>query len=144
MLLGAQNDDDENEETRCKNVRRTEMFVFLKESILRIGTFFQSLDPLYHGVNLQPDYSLESHNQDMDSFMTHYDNKKKRARAIIDFERNEDDELGFCKNDIITILSQNDEHCWVGELHGHVGWFPAKFVQLIDERSKEYSSAGEN
>lgn len=24
------------------------------------------------------------------------------------------------------------------------GWFPAKFVQLLDERSKEYSSAGDD
>lgn len=36
----------------------------------------------------------------------------------IDFERRDDDELGFRKNDIITIISQKDEHCWVGELNG--------------------------
>lgn len=24
------------------------------------------------------------------------------------------------------------------------GWFPAKFVQLLDERSKQYSSAGDD
>jgi hypothetical protein len=35
-----------------------------------------------------------------------------------DFERHDDDELGFRKNDIITIISQKDEHCWVGELNG--------------------------
>ena len=99
---------------------------------------------MYHGVNLQPDYSLDSHNDDIEKFMTSCHNKQKRARAIIDFERNEDDELGFCKNDIITIISQKDEHCWVGELHGHIGWFPAKFVQLLDERSKQYSSAGDD
>ena len=37
-------------------------------------------------------------------------------RAILDFERRDDDELGFRKNDIVTIVSQRDEHCWVGEL----------------------------
>ena len=36
----------------------------------------------------------------------------------IDFERHDDDELGFRKNDIITIVSQRDEHCWIGELNG--------------------------
>ena len=41
----------------------------------------------------------------------------------------DDDELGFRKNDIITIVSQRDEHCWVGELNGHTGWFPAKLVR---------------
>lgn len=37
---------------------------------------------------------------------------------LLDFERHDDDELGFRKNDIITIISQKDEHCWVGELNG--------------------------
>lgn len=37
---------------------------------------------------------------------------------ISDFERHDDDELGFRKNDIITIISRKDEHCWVGELNG--------------------------
>ena len=143
ILIGAQNDDEETD-TRCKNIRRTEMFIYLRESILKIGTFFQGLDPKYHGIKLQPDYSIESHDKDIELFMTSSDNKMKRARAIIDFERNEDDELGFIKNDLITILSQRDEHCWVGELHGHIGWFPAKFVQIVDERSKQYSSAGDD
>ena len=49
--------------------------------------------------------------------------------------------IGFRKNDIITIVSQRDEHCWVGELNGLTGWFPAKLVQVLDERrySKLYS-----
>jgi len=70
--------------------------------------------------------------------------KLKRARAILDFERKDDDELGFRKNDIITIVSQRDEHCWVGELNGHTGWFPAKLVEVLDERSKQYSFAGDD
>jgi len=37
-----------------------------------------------------------------------------------------------------------DEHCWIGELNGKHGWFPAKFVQLVDERSKLYSLAGDD
>ena len=52
--------------------------------------------------------------------------KRKRARAVADFERRDDDELGFRKNDIVNIVSQRDEHCWVGELNGLTGWFPAK------------------
>ena len=55
-----------------------------------------------------------------------------------DFERHDADELGFRKNDVITVLSRRDEHCWVGELNGLSGWFPAKFVELLDERSKLY------
>ena len=143
MLTGAQNDDEESD-PRCKNIRRTEMFVFLRESVLRIGTFFQGLEPEYHGASLSPDYSVESHTQDIEIFMTSSGNNKKRARAVLDFERREDDELGFIKNDLITIHSMTDEHCWVGELNGHIGWFPAKFVELVDERSKQYSRAGDD
>ena len=66
------------------------------------------------------------------------------CRAVIDFERRDDDELGFRKNDIITIISERDEHCWVGELNGHQGWFPAKLVEPLDERTKQYSFAGDD
>ena len=38
----------------------------------------------------------------------------------------------------------SDEHCWIGELRGLVGWFPAKFVEVLDERSKDYTSAGDD
>lgn len=61
-----------------------------------------------------------------------------------DFERHDPDELGFRKNDILTIISQKDEDCWIGELNGLVGWFPARFVELLDERSKVYVAAGDD
>ena len=32
----------------------------------------------------------------------------------------------------------------MGELNGLRGWFPAKFVELLDERSKFYTSAGDD
>ena len=38
---------------------------------------------------------------------------------------------------LLQIISQKDEHCWIGELNGLRGWFPAKFVELLDERSKQ-------
>ena len=37
---------------------------------------------------------------------------------------------------------KKDDYCWIGELGGHQGWFPAKLVDVLDERSKEYSFAG--
>ena len=39
----------------------------------------------------------------------------------------------FRKNDIITIISEKDEHCWVGEVNGLRGWFPAKFVEAREQ-----------
>lgn len=32
----------------------------------------------------------------------------------------------------------------MGELNGLRGWFPAKFVEILDERSKQYSRAGDD
>lgn len=49
----------------------------------------------------------------------------------------------FRKNDIITIISEKDEHCWVGEVNGLRGWFPAKFVEVVDERGKSYTIYGD-
>lgn len=52
-----------------------------------------------------------------------------------DFERHDDDELGFRKNDIITIISQKDEHCWIGELNGLRGikqiYYKILFIILV-------------
>lgn len=49
--------------------------------------------------------------------------------SFADFERHDDDELGFRKNDIITIISQKDEHCWVGELNGLRGKNPTTEIE---------------
>lgn len=49
---------------------------------------------------------------------------------IVDFERHDDDELGFRKNDIITIISQKDEHCWVGELNGLRGNICERYIYI--------------
>ncbi|GIX69302.1 small G protein signaling modulator 3 [Caerostris extrusa] len=87
---------------------------------------------------------MEGHARDQEIFANVARNRRRRAKACLDFERHDDDELGFRKNDIITIISQKDEHCWIGELNGLRGWFPAKFVELLDERSKQYSSAGDD
>jgi len=69
-------------------------------------------------VELSPDYSMESHQRDHENYVACSRSHRRRAKALLDFERHDDDELGFRKNDIITIISQKDEHCWVGELNG--------------------------
>ncbi|XP_064478602.1 small G protein signaling modulator 3 homolog [Ornithodoros turicata] len=131
------------DDLRSKNVRQTEILVDLREGILQIARHFQTLDPKLR-VNLVSDYSMESHARDHENFANVSRSRHRRAKALLNFERHDDDELGFRKNDIITIVSQKDEHCWIGELNGLRGWFPAKFVDLLDERSKQYSSAGDD
>ncbi|XP_016060794.1 PREDICTED: small G protein signaling modulator 3 isoform X1 [Miniopterus natalensis] len=186
------------EALKAKNIKQTELVADLREAILRVARHFQCTDPKNCNVELTPDYSMESHQRDHENYVACSRSHRRRAKALLDFERHDDDELGFRKNDIITIISQKDEHCWVGELNGlrgealvwtpagggglvtplhhscflqpatglslssapwgesvgtpgfsqdpasPTGWFPAKFVEVLDERSKEYSIAGDD
>ncbi|XP_005379376.1 PREDICTED: small G protein signaling modulator 3 isoform X3 [Chinchilla lanigera] len=147
--------EDDLEALKAKNVKQTELVASLREAILRVARHFQCTDPKNCSVELTPDYSMESHQRDHENYVACSRSHRRRAKALLDFERHDDDELGFRKNDIITapeprpaapvqIVSQKDEHCWVGELNGLRGWFPAKFVEVLDERSKEYSIAGDD
>ncbi|XP_071486409.1 small G protein signaling modulator 3 homolog [Diadema antillarum] len=135
---------DDKMDLKAKNIRQTELVSDLREAIQQIGRHFQAIDPKNAKISLIPDYSLESHQKDHEQFVNITRTRKRRAKALLDFERHDDDELGFRKNDIITIISQKDEHCWVGELNGLRGWFPAKFVEILDERSKQYTMAGDD
>jgi hypothetical protein len=141
LLFGDETNEDD---IKSKNIRQTEILVDLREAILQVARHFMSVDPKLSKVVLMPDYSMESHARDHNNYVNVSRTRKRRAKALLDFERHDDDELGFRKNDIITIISQKDEHCWVGELNGLRGWFPAKFVELLDERSKQYSCAGDD
>ena len=53
--------------------------------------------------NLQADYTMESHALDLENYVNVARNRRRRAKALLDFERHDDDELGFRKNDIITV-----------------------------------------
>ncbi|XP_028935119.1 small G protein signaling modulator 3 isoform X2 [Ornithorhynchus anatinus] len=136
--------EDDLEALKAKNIKQTELVAALREAILQVARHFQCVDPKHCNIELTPDYSMESHQQDHEKYVACLRSRRRRAKALLDFERHDDDELGFRKNDIITIVSQKDEHCWVGELNGLRGWFPAKFVEVLDERSKEYSIAGDD
>ena len=145
LLFTGKNSDSDELNSKSKNIKQTEVMLKLRDAIIRVAHYFQAADPASFGdININADYSMDSHAKDHESFLAISRSKRKRAKAVLDFERKDDDELGFRKNDIITIISQRDEHCWVGELHGHQGWFPAKLVEVLDERSKQYSFAGDD
>ncbi|CAF1309958.1 unnamed protein product [Adineta steineri] len=130
-----------------RNITQTEILVNLREAILNIAKHFKDNDPdgyMEQNVNLDVDYSIESHVKDHEHYANISLQKFKRAKALIDFDTHDPNELSFKRNDILKILSMTDEHCWIGELNGKHGWFPAKFVQLVDERSKLYSLAGDD
>ncbi|XP_075429843.1 small G protein signaling modulator 3 isoform X2 [Ascaphus truei] len=136
--------DDDFEALKAKNIKQTALVADLREAILQVARHFQCTEPKNCNIDLTPDYTMESHQRDHENYVSCSRSRRRRAKALLDFERHDDDELGFRKNDIITIISQKDEHCWVGELNGLRGWFPAKFVEVLDERSKEYSVAGDD
>lgn len=143
LLFGS--GDGGDDAAKNKNIKQTEIMVDLRESILKVCRHFITIEPkLAAHIKLVADYSMESHSKDHESYINVSRNRKRRAKALHDFERHDDDELGFRRNDIITIVSQKDEHCWIGELNGLRGWFPAKFVELLDERSKQYTTAGDD
>lgn len=142
LLFGS---DDGDEDMKTKNIKNSEMVVELHDAILKLARHFISIEPKLSAlVLLQADYSADSHVKDHENYVNVSRNKRRRAKALHDFERHDPDELGFRKSDIITIVSQKDEDCWVGELNGLVGWFPARFVELLDERSKIYVAAGDD
>jgi hypothetical protein len=84
----------------------TEVLVDLREAVLQIGRHFQLADARLAHLPLTPDYSMESHGQDHEIYAGVMRSKKRRAKALLDFERHDDDELGFRKNDVITVISQ--------------------------------------
>ena len=63
---------------------------------------FQSVDSRYSQVSLGADYTMESHCRDHESYAAVTRGRRRRAKALLDFERHDDDELGFRKNDVIT------------------------------------------
>lgn len=138
---------EDTNDTKMKNIMQTELLVNLREVILKIAHHFQSRDPeQYSEMSLNANYSIESHTLDYERYMDTSKVKRfKRAKAMLDFDKTDEDELGFRRNDIITVLSTKDDHCWIGELNGQKGWFPSRFVSLIDERNgKIYSVAGDD
>uniref|UniRef100_A0A8C2MIP6 Small G protein signaling modulator 3 n=1 Tax=Cricetulus griseus TaxID=10029 RepID=A0A8C2MIP6_CRIGR len=137
--------EDDLEALKAKNIKQTELVADLREAILRVARHFQCTDPKNCSVELTPDYSMESHQRDHENYVACLRSHRRRAKALLDFERHDDDELGFRKNDIITIISQKDEHCWVGELNGLRGWMPAGArLGLLKHPLHQYSIAGDD
>ena len=46
---------------------------------------------------------MESHSRDLENYVNVARHRRRRAKALLDFERHDDDELGFRKNDVITV-----------------------------------------
>eukprot|EP01114_Cavostelium_apophysatum_P009508 TRINITY_DN2265_c0_g1_i2.p1 TRINITY_DN2265_c0_g1~~TRINITY_DN2265_c0_g1_i2.p1 ORF type:complete len:597 (-),score=210.06 TRINITY_DN2265_c0_g1_i2:52-1842(-) len=55
-----------------------------------------------------------------------------KAKALFDYNAQEDNELSFKENDVITIVEKvANSDWWQGELNGKRGLFPSNFVEIL-------------
>ncbi|XP_052752317.1 endophilin-A isoform X5 [Galleria mellonella] len=57
-------------------------------------------------------------------------NKGPCCTALYDFEPENQGELGFKENDVITLINKVDENWFEGSLNGKTGYFPISYVQV--------------
>uniref|UniRef100_A0A8D3ECU4 Osteoclast-stimulating factor 1 n=1 Tax=Scophthalmus maximus TaxID=52904 RepID=A0A8D3ECU4_SCOMX len=53
------------------------------------------------------------------------------VKARFPFQQTNEDELSFCKGDIISVSKQEDGGWWEGSLNGKTGWFPSNYVREL-------------
>ena len=93
----------------------------------QVARHFQSVDPRYSQVSLGADYTMESHCRDHECYAAVTRGRRRRAKALLDFERHDDDELGFRKNDVITGEGRRCR-ATMRKRHGYfIGCYPQQF-----------------
>ena len=53
-----------------------------------------------------------------------------QAQALCSWTAKTDNHLNFSKDDMITVLEQQDSW-WLGALNGVQGWFPKSYVTVL-------------
>uniref|UniRef100_A0A670ID68 Intersectin 2 n=1 Tax=Podarcis muralis TaxID=64176 RepID=A0A670ID68_PODMU len=63
-----------------------------------------------------------------------------KAQALCSWTAKKDNHLNFSKNDIITVLEQQ-ENWWFGEVGRGRGWFPKSYVKILSEHETKILSS---
>ncbi|XP_039604900.1 intersectin-2-like isoform X1 [Polypterus senegalus] len=53
--------------------------------------------------------------------------------AMYDYSAVNEDELSFCKGQLINVLNKNDSDWWQGEVNGVTGLFPSNYVKMTTD-----------
>lgn len=73
----------------------------------------------------------EYYAEEYEEYDENYDNYEY-VRVLWDYEAQEDNELSLLKDEIICVLSKDDEGWWTGQNEqGEVGLFPANFTESV-------------
>jgi predicted nucleic acid-binding protein len=79
-------------------------------------------------------HKLDKVKEDDSAFL----NKSKKfnfeqAKVLFNRKKEDEDEIDLWKGEVITILSKNDEHVWIGlKEDKQKGFFPSEFVQIVN------------
>ncbi|KAL2087808.1 hypothetical protein ACEWY4_016636 [Coilia grayii] len=92
----------------------------------------------FESLSSQTSHSRSSrppHNQYRSLDMSESGGPQLVVKARFNFQQTNEDELSFCKGDIIQVTRQEEGGWWEGSLNGKTGWFPSNYVREVKDKS---------
>ncbi|XP_012675125.2 rho guanine nucleotide exchange factor 7b isoform X2 [Clupea harengus] len=92
----------------------------------------------FESLSSQTSHSRSSrllHNQYRSLDMSESGGQCLVVKARFNFEQTNEDELSFCKGDIIQVMRPEEGGWWEGMLNGKSGWFPSNYVREVKDKS---------
>lgn len=74
-----------------------------------------------------------------DYYIGFFDISVEQVIAMYPYTAQNDDELTFQKDAVISVINKDDADWWKGELNGVQGVFPSNYVQSVSEHRADAS-----